>query len=75
MYRQPIRNPQSERPIKPRVFDAVIDHDEVFLEVKNQKRVEAIRLCDVLRQIEQAKIAAKREAKKQGLALHGQDDA
>lgn len=51
--RQPIRNTASAS--KPRVFDAIIDGDEVFLEVKNAKQREIIRLTDVLRQVEAAK--------------------
>lgn len=74
MYRQPIRNPKSERPIKPRVFDAIIDQGEVYLEVKNQKRTEVIKLCDVLRQIEQAKRAAEENASGKVSTLRGQDD-
>jgi len=51
--RQPIRNTASAS--KPRVFDAIIDGDEVYLEVKNAKQREIIRLTDVLRQVEAAK--------------------
>ena len=54
--RQPIRNTASAS--KPRVFDAIIDGDEVYLESKQGKERELIRLCDVLAQIE----AAKRKA-------------
>ena len=55
--RQPIRNTASAS--KPRVFDAIIDGDEVYLEVKNAKQREIIRLTDVLRQVEAAKRSAK----------------
>ena len=55
--RQPIRNTSSAN--KPRVFDALIDGDEVYLEVKNAKQREIIRLTDVLRQVEAAKRSAK----------------
>jgi hypothetical protein len=58
MIRQPIRNNSSTKPVKPRVFDAIIDGDEVYLESKQGKERELIRLCDVLAQIE----AAKRKA-------------
>jgi len=58
MIRQPIRNTASSKPVKPRVFDALIDGDEIFIEVKQAKDRELIRLCDVLAQIE----AAKRKA-------------
>jgi len=55
MYRHPIRNNDSIREAKPRVFDALIQNDEVYLEVKNAKQREIIRLTDVLRQIEEAR--------------------
>ncbi len=51
-YRQPIRNTASPKETKPRVFDALIDGDDVYLEVKNAKERELIRLRDVLAQIE-----------------------
>lgn len=53
IIRQPIRNTSSSS--KPRVFDAIIEGDEVYLEVKNAKQKEIVRLCDVLAQIEKAK--------------------
>ena len=59
LIRQPIRNTDSIREAKPRVFDALIDGDEVYLEVKNAKQREIIRLTDVLRQVEAAKRSAK----------------
>ena len=55
--RHPIRNTSIVS--KPRVFDAIIDGDEVYLEVKNAKQREIIRLTDVLRQVEAAKRSAK----------------
>ncbi len=60
MIRQPIRNTSSTNPTKPRVFDALIEGNEVYLEVKNAKAREVIRLCDVLAQIEQAKRKASK---------------
>ena len=60
LIRQPIRNTSSNKDTKPRVFDALIEDDEVYLEVKNAKQREIIRLTDVLRQIEEA----RREASK-----------
>jgi len=59
--RQPIRNTSSVS--KPRVFDALIEGDEVYLEIKNAKQREIIRLADVLRQVEAAKRSAKRTNK------------
>ena len=55
LIRQPIRNNDSQKAAKPRVFDALIDGNEVYLEVKNAKQREIIRLTDVLRQVEEAR--------------------
>jgi hypothetical protein len=57
--RKPIRNNDSPKEIKPRVFDALIDGDEVYLEIKIAKQREVIRLADVLYQIAEAKRAAE----------------
>ena len=54
MIRQPIRNYDSIKDAKPRIFDALIDENEVYLEIKNAKQREIVRLTDVLRQIEDA---------------------
>ena len=61
MIRKPIRNTTSPKQTKPRVFDALINTDdgEIFLEVKNAKQTEVIRLVDVLSQIEEAKRSAE----------------
>lgn len=55
MQRIQIRNRSSKKPVKPRVFDALIDGNTVFLEVKNGKASEIISLDDVLSQIDLAK--------------------
>ena len=57
LIRQPIRNNTTVGEKKPRVFDALIDtaDGEIYLELKNAKQREVVRLCDVLAQIEQAK--------------------
>ena len=57
LIRQPIRNNTTLGDKKPRVFDALIDtaDGEIYLELKNAKQREVVRLCDVLAQIEQAK--------------------
>jgi succinate dehydrogenase flavin-adding protein (antitoxin of CptAB toxin-antitoxin module) len=57
LIRQPIRNNTTLGEKKPRVFDALIDtaDGEIYLELKNAKQREVVRLCDVLAQIEQAK--------------------
>ena len=57
LIRQPIRNNTTLGDKKPRVFDALIDtaDGEIYLELKNAKQKEVVRLCDVLAQIEQAK--------------------
>ena len=52
MRRIAIRNPRSQGTVKPRVFDALIDGEEVYLEVKSKnKGSEIIALHDVLEQI------------------------
>ena len=56
IIRQPIRN--TATPNKARVFDAIIEDNEVYLEIKNAKQREIIRLTDVLRQVEDAKRSA-----------------
>ena len=57
LIRQPIRNNTTLGEKKPRVFDALIDtaDGEIYLQLKNAKQREVVRLCDVLAQIEQAK--------------------
>lgn len=55
IFRQPIRNNASLKENKPRIFDAIIQDDEVFLEIKSAKQHEIVRLCDVLSQVEEAK--------------------
>ncbi len=57
LIRQPIRNNTTLGEKKPRVFDALIDtaDGEIYLELKNAKQKEVVRLCDVLAQIEQVK--------------------
>ena len=62
IFRQPIRNNSSKRETKPRVFDAIIQDGEVFIEVKQAKEKEIIRLCDILSQIEEAKRKAAGES-------------
>ena len=60
LIRQPIRNTSSDKDSKPRVFDALIEDDEVYLEIKNAKQREIVRLTDVLRQIEEARCKAQK---------------
>lgn len=55
MQRIEIRNRNSNRPMKPRVFDALIDDDgEILFESKVNKHLEVISLIDVMKQIEEA---------------------
>lgn len=63
LIRQPIRNNTTQGEKKPRIFDALIDtaDGEVYLELKNAKQKEVVRLCDVLAQIEQARRDAEKE--------------
>lgn len=52
MKRVIIRNNQSQREPKPRVFDALIDENgKIFLETKVNKNQEIISLEDVIHQI------------------------
>ena len=51
MDRIVIRNSSSPKKVKPRVFDALVEEDKVFFEVKNGKACEVIALSDVLTQI------------------------
>ena len=60
LIRQPIRNTSSDKDSKPRVFDALIEDDEVYLEIKNAKQRENVLLTDVLRQIEEARCKAQK---------------
>ena len=55
MQRVVIRNLRSDRKVKPRVFDALVDGDEISFEIKNGKNNEVILLSDVMEQIEKAK--------------------
>ena len=50
-----IRNLRSDRKVKPRVFDALVEDNEISFEIKNGKNNEVIPLSDVLEQIEKAK--------------------
>lgn len=53
--RVPIRNRVSEKEIKPRVFDALVEEDgKISLDIKNRKVNEIIPLEDVLLQIKEA---------------------
>ena len=63
LIRQPIRNNTTLGEKKPRVFDALIDtaDGEIYLELKNAKQKEVVRLCDVLAQIDQAKRKADKK--------------
>ena len=55
MQRVVIRNLRSDRKVKPRVFDALVEDNKISFEIKNGKNNEVIPLSDVLEQIEKAK--------------------
>ena len=55
MQRVVIRNLRSDRKVKPRVFDALVEDNEISFEIKNGKNNEVRPLSDVLDQIEKAK--------------------
>lgn len=60
-YHHPIRNTSSDKPVKTRVCDVIIDGDNVYLDFKTKERQhEIVRLVDVLKQIEEAKRNAKK---------------
>lgn len=61
MIKKEIRNSGSGKSAKPRLFDAVIDGNNIYLEVKNEKTkvIEKIELKEVLRQIEEARREAE----------------
>lgn len=55
MQRIKIRNRNSSKPTKPRVFDALIDDDgKIYFESKVNKNPEVVALTDVMKQIEEA---------------------
>ncbi len=57
LIKKEIRNSSSEKKVKPRLFDVVIDHGQVYFEVKNTKTkvIEKARMEDIMRQIEEAR--------------------
>lgn len=55
MKRYKIRNPNSLQETKPRVFDIILEDDQVFFEVKQEKRRERVSFEDVIEQIKAAK--------------------
>ncbi len=55
MKRVPIRNNNSPKSVKPRVFDALIDENgEIYFESKVNKNPEIVSLKEVFNQIEEA---------------------
>ena len=55
MQRVVIRNLRSDSKVNPRVFDALVEDNDISFEIKNGKNNEVIPLSDVLEQIEKAK--------------------
>lgn len=55
MRRYPIRNPDSPKPVKPRVFDFVVEDDnEIYIEVKPPKGpCERVKMIHVLDQVKE----------------------
>jgi hypothetical protein len=52
MIRITIRNMKSEKKIKPRVCDAIIDSDEIYLEIKRRNcSNEIVAISDIMKQI------------------------
>ncbi len=55
MKRITIRNLKSQKAAKPRVFDAIVDGDEIYFDVKvGNKGNEVIALSDIMDQISSA---------------------
>lgn len=56
MIRVKIRNRNSDKPTKPRVFDILIEDDgKIFFESKVNGCTEVVSLTDVMKQIEEAR--------------------
>jgi len=52
MYRVSIRNMKSKKPAKPRVCDALIDGDEIYLEIKRKNSEnEIVAISDIMKQV------------------------
>ena len=67
MHRIVIRNLRSQGSIKPRVFDALVDGDNVYIEVKSKtKGNEIIALNDVLEQISATCSGGTRQTRRPG---------
>ena len=60
MRRVIIRNLDSDKEVKPRVFDVLVDdeHNEIFFDVKHGKEKDVISLSSVLAQIQQDRASA-----------------
>ncbi len=60
MRRVIIRNLKSSKQNKPRLFDALIDGDKVFFEIKNARREsEMVELMDVIKQLQPCLISER----------------
>jgi len=67
MRRVVIRNLKNPRPIKPRLFDVLVDGEEVYFEVKAKPgRSEIIALKDVMEQISSSDPKATRRVRVRG---------
>jgi hypothetical protein len=52
MHRISIRNIKSEKTAKPRICDALIDGDEIYLEIKSKNnKNEIVAISDIMKQI------------------------
>ena len=59
MVKIPIRNLQSNKPVKPRVCDLVVDGNNAILEFKQGKTTESVPLDSFIRQVNEAKKKTK----------------
>ena len=57
MVKEPVRNLRSTKPVPPRLFDVLVDGDDVSIQVKTGKNeYETVPWPDVVSQVEAAKI-------------------
>ncbi len=57
MVKEPVRNFRSTKPVPPRIFDVLVDGEDVAIQVKTGKNeYETVPWPDVVSQVEAAKI-------------------
>jgi len=67
MRRVVIRNHKNPKPVKPRLFDALVDGDDVYFEIKAKPSgSEIIALKDIMEQISSSDPGATRQVRVRG---------